>query len=438
MSVQQDTEQRLLGSMRYHLLITVVVVAFLLGGLGLWVATSTVSGAVVATGKVVVESNVKEVQHQAGGIIQSIKVKNGDLVLAGDLLLTLDDTLVRANQAMVVKQLHEFYAQQSRLLAEQMADKEITFSRLNVEGPVPELVKLVESHQQKLFYARRNSLQDQRNQFKQQISQLQQKIIGLRAGRDTKQQEMALVEPELADLLRLFKRQMIDKSRIRELQRDSLKLQGADNALMAEIVQDQKAISELEMKILQLDEDRRVEILQQLQDTRLNIVRLQQERVAVQDQLMRLQIRAPRSGYVHQLAFHTVGGVIAPGETVMSLVPQQDLLLVEAEIHPIDIDQLVVGQEARIRLPSFDQRTTPELRAQLQTISADLLQNSVTGLMYYQARLTIPEAELDKLHGKSLVPGMPVEVFATTQNRTVLSYLLKPIHDQIAHALRER
>ena len=133
-----------------------------------------------------------------------------------------------------------------------------------------------------------------------------------------------------------------------------------------------------------------------------------------------------------------IGGVIAPGETVMSLVPQQDLLLVEAQIRPIDIDQLVAGQQARIRLPSFDQRTTPELRAQLQTISADLWQDPVSGVMYYQARLTIPEAELDKLQGKTLVPGMPVEVFATTQNRTVLSYLLKPIRDQIAHALRER
>ena len=438
MPKEQDSEHKLLGSMRYHVLIALAVAALLLGGLGLWAASSMISGAVVASGTVVVESNVKQVQHQTGGIIQAIKVKDGDLVNAGDLLVSLDDTLMRANQAMVIKQLNEYYAQQSRLLAEQMGQQAITFVRLDVKDPVTAFVKLVEDNQQALFVARKNSLQGQQDQFQQQILQLQQKIVGLSAGRDTKQEEMALVDSELADLLILFEQQMTTQHRIRELRRDRMQLQGADNNLMAEIAQTQKAISELEMKILQLNEDRRVEILQQLKDTRQSIVQLQKERVAMQDQLARLQILAPRSGYVHQLAFHTIGGVIAPGETVMLLVPQQDLLLVEAQIRPVDIDQLVAGQKARIRLPSFDQRSTPELRAQLQTISADLLQDPASGAMYYKARLIIPTEELEKLQGKDLVPGMPVEVFATTEARTVLSYLIKPIRDQIAHALRER
>ena len=300
------------------------------------------------------------------------------------------------------------------------------------------MIAEIEDNQQNLFRARRNSLTGQKAQLNEQVSQLSQQIIGLEAESKAKKQEMEIVNRELNDMKPLFEEALVAKSDITELERDLAQLQGNYSALVAEIAQNKEVISERYMQTLQLDEDRQAEILQQQQETRVNIANLKKERVMVEDQLKRLEIRAPRSGYVHNLAIHTVGGVVTPGETVTSLVPQKDLLIIEAKISPVDIEQLFLSQEARLRLPSFEQKTTPELKANLATISADLLQDELSGEMYYQAKFIIPEVELDKLNGKTLIPGMPVEVFATTEDRTVLSYLIKPIRDQIAHALRER
>ncbi|MEP2705259.1 MAG: HlyD family efflux transporter periplasmic adaptor subunit, partial [Roseibium sp.] len=202
--------------------------------------------------------------------------------------------------------------------------------------------------------------------------------------------------------------------------------------------QTKEAISEREIQILQLEEDTRAGVLEDLQDVRSRIAQLEEQQIAALDELSRVDIVAPQTGYVHQLAVHTVNGVIAPGETAMLIVPREDKLIVEAQIRPVDIDQLGQDQIARVRFPSFDQRTTPELNARLLSVSPDLTEDERTGMTFYTARLVLDEAELAKLGEKVLVPGMPVEAFLTTQDRTVLSYLVKPVTDQIAHAMRER
>lgn len=426
------------GSIRRHILVAGAFVCLLFIGIGGWLALAHVSGAVVATGTVVVEGNIKEVQHQEGGIIKDIKVEDGDLVKSGDLLVVLDDTQVRSEWESVVKQLYELRAQQDRLLAEQKEAKDITFSSHKVDTQFVSLVNMIKNDQTRLFQARRNSFSRQKAQLLEQISQLEQQISGLKAESEAKNVEMNLVSQELADVSSLFEKSFVSKSDVTSLTRDKTQLQGGYRSLLSQIEEDKKAISERQIQMAQLEEDKKADTLQQLQDTRLNIASLERQKVALEDQLARLTIRAPISGYIHNLIIHTVGGVISPGEVVTSLVPENNALLIEAQIRPIDIDKLSLEQKTRIRFPNFDQKTTPELMAKIKTISADLLQDPISGSMYYQARFSIEKDELAKLNGKKLIPGMPVEVFAKTEDRTVLSYLLKPIRDQISYALREK
>lgn len=433
-----SSDQKLFTSIRSHVFVAGIIVCILVGGLGIWTGFARVSGAVVAAGTVVVESDVKQIQHQEGGVVKEILVENGDLVHAGDLLFVLDDTLIQAELKAVIAQLDEFYAQNARLLAEQSNADEIDFSLSGSTNSFMTPVHNIRANQRDLFQARKKSLRGQKEQLKEQVSQLQQKIAGIQAESNAKQDEMVFVKRELEDMKFLFEQNFVAKTQVTVLERDNIQLQGAYSALLAEIAQDKEVISERHMQILQLEEDIRIEVLQQLQDTRMNLSELEKQKAIIEDQLKRLFIRAPHVGYIHNLAIHTVGGVISPSETVTSLVPQKDLLLVEAQVRPIDIEQLSPNQAARLRFPSFNQKETPELIAQLKTISADLVQDQVSGNTYYEVMFTIPSSELKKLQGKQLIPGMPVEVFAKTEDRTVLSYLLKPISDQMAYALRER
>jgi HlyD family secretion protein len=418
------------------------LVLLLAGGVGTWAAIAEISGAVVASGTVVVESDVKKVQHQEGGIVREIRVRDGDMVAAGDLLLRLDDTVTRANLAVVSKQLLELAARQARLEAEQSGAERVVFGD-DVAGPsmLPGQGGLraeIEASQQALFEARRTALAGRRNQLEDQIVQFERQIEGLAAQRDGKAAEIALIEEELADLEPLFAKKLVAKARMTALRRDRARLVGERGGFVAQIAQAREAISERRIQILQLGEERRAEVLQELQDVRSRIAQLEEQQIAAEDQLRRVEIRAPRAGIVHQLSVHTIGGVLAAGETAMLIVPREDVLVVEARIPPVSIDRVASGQAARVRFPSFDQRVTPDVAARLVTVSPDLTRDEVSGLDFYTARLAISEEDLEALQGQSLVPGMPVEVFMTTGERTVLSYLVKPLSDQIAHAFRER
>ena len=420
-------------TVRNHMLFALLLTIVIIGGIGGWAAFTEISGAVVSSGTIVVESNIKQVQHREGGIVRDIRVKNGDVVEAGDLLIRLDDTVTRANLAVVTKQLTDLTAQELRLAAERDDLRAI-------EWPEQRVASLgdVERGQQLLLEARQNSKEGRKNQLEEQIRQFNKQTEGLEAQVAAKTSEIELIGEELGDLGGLLDKQLVSKSRVTALRREKARLDGEYGDLIAQIARTREAISERHIQILQIEETYRAEVLENLQEVRSRIAQLEEQKIAAEDELTRVDILAPRNGYVHQLAVHTIGGVIAPGETIMQIVPREDQLIVETQVRPVDIDQMSPGQHARVRFPSFDQRTTPELNAELLTISADLNQDERTGMSFYVARLVIDESELTKLGDQALVPGMPVETFLQTGDRTVLSYLVKPIRDQIAHALRER
>jgi len=432
-SPPDGADDMLRKTVRNHLLFALLLALAVVGGIGGWAALTEISGAVVSSGTVVVESNVKAVQHREGGIVRKIRVKDGDVVEAGDLLISLDDTVTRANLAVITKQLKELTAQELRLEAERDDLKEIVWpeERRNDLGDI-------ERSQQLLLEARLNSKEGRKKQLNEQILQFNRQTDGLEAQVSAKESEIELIEEELSDLGGLLGKQLVSKSRVTALRREKARLEGEYGDLIAQIAQTREAISERKIQILQIEESYRAEVLERMQEVRSRIAQLEEQKIAAEDELTRVDILAPRNGFVHQLSVHTIGGVIAPGETVMHIVPREDQLIVETQVRPVDIDQMAPGQAARVRFPSFDRRTTPELNAKLLTVSPDLNQDERTGTTYYVARLVIDDDELDKLGNQTLVPGMPVETFMTTGDRTVLSYLMKPIIDQIAHALRER
>jgi HlyD family secretion protein len=428
-----DADQELRKTVRNHLLFALFTAMVVVGGIGGWATFTEISGAVVSSGTIVVETSTKLVQHREGGIVRDIRVKDGDVVEAGDLLISLDDTVTRANLSVITKQLTELTAQELRLEAERD-------DLSNIEWPDSRKAHLgdIERGQQLLLDARRNSKEGRKNQLEEQIRQFNRQTQGLEAQVEAKDSEIELIEEELADLGGLLNKQLVSKSRVTALRREKARLSGEYGDLIAQIARTKEAISERRIQILQIEESYRAEVLEQLQEVRSRIAQLEEQKIAAEDELTRVDIVASRNGYVHNLSVHTIGGVIAPGETVMQIVPREDQLIVEAQVRPVDIDQMSPGQRARVRFPSFDQRTTPELNAELLTVSADLNEDERTGNSYYVARLVIDEEELAKLGDKALVPGMPVETFLQTGDRTVLSYLVKPVTDQIAHALRER
>jgi HlyD family secretion protein len=379
---------------------------------------------------------VKHVQHREGGIVREILVKDGDVVKAGSVLVRLDDTAVRTTLAAVVGQLVDLKATRARLVAERDGKDRIDFPPSEYREAPKDLAE-IEAGQTMLMKARRISMANRKQQLEEQVRQLEKQISGLDAQRRAKQNEVALLDEELAGVSTLIGKKLVTKNRITSLKRDRAKLLGEHGELVSQIAGLHRAISERRAQIVQLDEERRAEILQALQDVWSRIAELEEKRLAIDDERSRLEIRAPRSGTVHQMAVHTIGGVIAPGETVLQIVPREDVLVIEAKVSPADIDQLYVDQQATIRFPGLDHRTTPRINAHVQTIAADQTADEATQAPYYAVRLVMPDSEVARLKDQKLVQGMPVEAFITTANRTVLSYLTKPIVDQIAHAMND-
>lgn len=432
-----DTDNALAKSIRRHLwgagLFLCGLLAFLVG----WASWMSISGAVIAPGAIVVESNIKTVQHREGGIVKDIMVKDGDRIEAGALLIRLDDTVTRANLATVNKQLNELLATEARLLAERDDRRGIRFPQdLLSRSEQQEIAEILDG-QRALMSARRAGLDGRVDQLQEQINQLESQSNGLHIQIKAKVEEIDLIAEELEGLEILLESNFVSQNRVSATRRQRTRLNGEHGQLITETARIGQAVSERRLQILQRQEDYRAEILQHLHEVRSEIGRLEEQRVAASDQLSRVDIRSPRDGYVHQLRVHTRGGVIAPAEPIMLIVPETDRLLIEVRVPPIDIDQLYPGQTATIRLPNFDQRSTPELEADVMTVSAETSRDEVTGETFYTARLQLAEGEENRLGQNVLMPGMPVQALIATQDRTILSYMVKPIRDQVAHALRE-
>jgi len=407
------------------------------GTIGLWAATSTLSGAVVSGGQFVVDTNVKKVQHPTGGIVGELRVQEGDLVKAGDLLIKLDETVTKANLQIVSKQLDELWARQARLEAERDgAENLIVPEEFGVRVSEPAVKKLLAS-EQTLFDARRSAREGQKSQLRKRIAQLGNEIDGLKAQAASKVREASLISDELKGVRELYAKNLVQLSRLSALEREAASLEGQRGQIVAGMAQSEGKISETNLQIIQVDEEMRAEVMKDLRENQAKVSELVERKVAAEDQLKRIDIRSPSDGYVHQLAVHTVGGVISPAEPAMLIVPSHDTLDLEAKVMPQDIDQLVIGQHANVRVHAANARTTPELDGTLSRISADVTKDQQTGVSYYTIRVAIPPEELEKLGHLKLVAGMQAEVFVQTHERTPFEYLIKPLKDQFARTFRE-
>ncbi|TIP22636.1 MAG: HlyD family type I secretion periplasmic adaptor subunit [Mesorhizobium sp.] len=424
-------------TIRRYLLGGVAACILLVGGAGSLAAVTELSGAVIASGKMVVDSSVKKVQHPTGGVVGDILAREGDAVKSGQVLIRLDETVTRANLAIVTKGLDEFEARLARLEAERDDHNDIAFPTALTSRRDETAVARAMAGEQSLFEFRRQARAGQKAQLDERIAQLAEEASGLTEQREAKSQEIKLIGTELDSIRKLWLKKLVSIDRMTALERDAVRLDGEHGQLTASIAQAKGRIAETRLKIIQIDQDLRSEVATELRDVQGKISEFVERKVSAEDQLKRIDIRSPQNGVVHQLAVHTVGGVISPGEVIMLVVPVADDLTVEARIAPQDIDQLSLGQDVALKLSAFNQRVTQELNGSVSEISADLSVDERSGAAFYTVRVGLPGTELKKLKGLTLAPGMPVEAFFSTGSRTMLSYLVKPLADQIGRAFRE-
>lgn len=427
------------AAIRRHLALALGLSAVLVVGLGGWATLTQISGAVIAPGQLVVESEVKKVQHPTGGVVGELRVREGSRVRAGDVLIRLDETQTRANLDIVLKALDELAARQAREEAERDGAAAVAFpgallARAGSDRTVADLL----AGERRLFAARISGREGQKAQLRERVAQLRQEIAGLSEQVAAKGREIALIGTELTGVRELYGKNLVPYARVTALERDAARLEGERGQLTASIASARGKITETQLQILQIDGDMRSEVGKDLAEIRAKWSELVEKRVAAEDQLKRVDLRAPQDGTVHQLTVHTIGGLVIPSEPAMLIVPSADRLAVEVKLRPQDIDSVHADQRALLRFSAFNQRTTPEIEGEVSRISADVSQDPKTGATYYTARILVPEAQRERLGGFRLVPGMPVEAFLQLGERSVLSYLTKPLTDQIAKAWRER
>jgi membrane fusion protein, type I secretion system len=426
------------SSLRHHLGVAFGAGIVLAGGIGGWAGTAGIAGAVIAPGILVVDSYVKKVQHPTGGVVGELYVRDGDQVTTGALLVRLDETVTRANLAIVLKSLDELAARQTRLEAERDDDEKLVFpEELLARSPDPAVLRVL-AGEGRLFELRRAARGGQKAQLNERIVQVEEQIHGLDEQIVAKAKEIDLIHQELEGVRELWRKNLVPITRVTTLEREAARLKGERGALVASIAQAKGKISETQLQVLQVDQDLRSEVSKELAEIRAKTSELVEKRVTAEDQLKRIDIRAPLDGRVHQLAVHTVGGVINAGEAIMLIVPAGDVLTVEAKISPNNIDQIRTGQSAVLRFSTFNQRTTPELNGEVSRVSPDITQDQKTGTSFYSVRITLPDSEIARLSDLKLVPGMPVEAFIQTGERTAISYLVKPFSDQLMRTWRER
>jgi HlyD family secretion protein len=414
----------------------VLLVAGVLGG-G-WLTLVPLAGAIVVPGNLVVQSNVKAIQHPTGGIVAEIKVDNGKRVSAGDLLVRLDATQSQAQLQSITKQLNEQRAKIARLSAERDGVDQPEYPATLTSRPDDAHVRAVIASENALFKARVTTRRSQKELLQGRIVQLNNEISGMESQLDSKNKQIDLIKGELTGVQDLYDKRLVPLTRLTTLQREAARIDGERGQLVSSVAETRSKISEAELQIVKIDQDFRSEVVKDLGDAQAKEGDLVEKSVSARDQLDRIEMRAPNSGTIHQLAIHTIGGVIKPGETVMELVPDSDELQVEAHVQPKDIDHVHTGQDALVNFSAFNQRTTPKLSGQVSFVSPDITNDQRTGATFYTVRITLSEEERQRLGGVSLMPGMQAEVYVQTGSRTMLSYLMKPITDQWRRAFVEQ
>ncbi|MBX9907619.1 MAG: HlyD family type I secretion periplasmic adaptor subunit [Beijerinckiaceae bacterium] len=425
-------------SLRKQQLVGLAVVGFFAGTLGVWSMTTTLQGAVAAAGQFVVAGEVKKVQHPTGGVVGELMVRDGDRVKAGDVVLRLDETVARANYQIVSKQIDEFAVRSLRLAAERDGAGALALTpEIESRKASPEIAQLIAA-ETRLFEVRRAARDGQRAQLRKRVAQLRDEITGLKAQQAAKERESGIIAVELVGVEDLYRRNLVQLTRLSALQRDQAALEGQRGQLLASIAQSEGKIAEIELQIIQIDEDQRAEVMKELREIQGREGELVERRSAAQDQLRRIDLRAPSSGTVHQLTVHTLGGVLQPGEPAMLIVPADEELQLDAKVAPTDIDQISLSQPVRVKVQAGNQASNPELSGKVARISADISRDERQGTVYYTVRVSLPRSEMERLAPVRVIAGMQAEAYIETVPRTPLDFLLKPITTQLDRTFRER
>ncbi|WP_158043591.1 HlyD family type I secretion periplasmic adaptor subunit [Skermanella pratensis] len=408
------------------------------GGLAAWSALAPLSTAAIASGTVVVDSYRKSVQHLQGGIIQDILVRDGQKVQAGDVLVRLDPTQTRSLAQMLRAQVDLAKAEEARMLAERDGLNDIRFpadliGRARTERELAETM----AGQKRIFEARRQSLTGQTSILRNRIAQSLEQISGMEIQEKAKLRQSALLDKELNGLRELAERGNAPANKVLQYEREVEELTAERGEILSRIASVRQQIGEAELQITQAQKTFLEQVETDLRTTQARLFESAERLHATTAELARMEVRAPETGVVVDMAFHTVDGVISPGGRIMDIVPQNDQLVVDAQIRPADIDGLQVGMEAEIRFPAFNQRTTPMIHGQLKTVSADRLVDPKTNMPYFNVRVLVDEKSKERISGLNIIPGMPAEVVIKKGERTLLSYLIQPMQDTFVRAMRE-
>lgn len=405
---------------------------------GLWATTAPLASAVVASGHFEVGGNIKKVQHQTGGVISEILVDEGDRVTEGQILVRLDPTMAKSNLEIVTHQLVELNVSAARLRAERDGASQFVLPKgMELDAPAFDVARLYAS-ELKLFAARIDARHGQQNQLLERIAQLEKQITGIGEQVKSKKRERQLLADELDGLRELLKKNLVQFGRVNELDRAAANLDGEIGQLDAAEAEQRGKIAETHLQILNLDQVSVADANKELRDTESKINELQQRRVEAADILDRVDIKAPRTGIVHLLAVHTVGGVVGAGDVLMNIVPETSPLTIEVRISPRDVDAIHRNDKAFVRVAGLNRATAPDLVAKVDLIAADLALDPATHTAYYPVRISLAPGQIERLNGTPLVPGMPVDAYITTSERTFANYIMEPVLDRLSRAIREK
>jgi len=395
-----------------------------------------ISSAVIASGQVVMQGNPRIVQSLESGVAREIKVSNGDIVAAGDVLIRLDASLLEITRDIIYSRLTELTARRARLWSEEQGLADIT-----VTEALPMLDQAaLDRHlvgQREIFTARRAVLENRAAQLQERIRQHDSQIIGFEAQIEAVQSQIALVSGEVETLRDLTERGLAPQSRLLELQGRLAALQGQVAVHQTELSGTANSIQDARLKMTQSEREFREQVATELREVVAAIEENRLELARIANKLDQLNIRAPVAGIVHEMQIATIGGVVSAQSTILTVIPVADGVEFDLRVSPDAIDVVYAGQEVRVRFPSFNRIATPELTGAISRVSPDSVVDRATGQRFYRVEVTVPPEELARLGDAALLPGMPVEAFLQTGNRSILSYLVKPFTDQMAHAFRE-
>ena len=424
---------------RIPMLVGIGSIAILIAGLGVWATNAQIDGAVVASGRVIVDKNRQAVQHPDGGVVQAVLVKEGAHVQRGDVLLRLDPTLSQSELSIVESQLYELMARRGRLEAERDGAETVTFdpALLRVAEARPEVADLVRG-QRSLFEARLESFRQGVIQLENQQLQLANQVEGIDAMHASLTRQIELTNEETAAQETLLERGLAQGSRVLNLRREVARLSGMIGETVARRSQAMERIAETRIETVRMHSQRREEAITILRDLQINEMELAERRYALTTRLNRMEIRAPVSGVIYDVRLLGEQSVIRPADPLLFIVPQDRPMIIESRVSPINVNSIHIGQEVVVRFRSFDMRETPDLIGRVTLISPDAFTDSSTGASFYRVEVELPEAELTKLEeGQLIIPGMPVDTFLRTGEYTPLTYLLQPLTRYFGTAMRD-